>query len=430
MLFHIVPPMKITGPYQYRTKAGKGRLRLRAKPWRLYHNRQQTWYATKELAEKAAEKLLPNRKRITQHDLAEYWHAREILKGVPLLRAARFYVEAHDGMKHAGALVSELAEKFKGTLAGRKKYLTEAKRCIGLLVEHCGTMRITAATPSTIEDFLARFDSAWSHDQALKFARAFFKWCASPQIHARRDNPTAIFKFKNPAGSRVHLALDDALHLLKTTRAEFPEILPAIALQMFAGIRTEEITKLDWKFIRRGRIRLEPEVAKMGQVKGKRVPRFVDWWPVALDVWMPAKFPAAGPLGPVTENLEKGKLVVRSQYLVRKGELLERCRETKPDFRWGQNAMRHSYGTYGLAFFQSADRIAKLMGERDVDTVFNHYADYAEMDDGQKYFSIGSDRLEALPLPKNALELFQKISQQAQAQPRPASEQPAPQVAS
>ena len=53
--------------------------------------------------------------------------------------------------------------------------------------------------------------------------------------------------------------------------------------------------------------------------------------------------------------------------------------------------------------------MAKLLGERDVDTVFNHYANYEEEDAGQKYFSTGSAVAEELPVPKSAFKFLQNL---------------------
>lgn len=110
---------------------------------------------------------------------------------------------------------------------------------------------------------------------------------------------------------------------------------------------------------------------------------------------MPGEFPVDGPIA--------------NHYRRMKGRLIARCRETKGDFRWGQNAFRHSYGTYGLALFQSADRISRLMGDRDVDTLYNYYAEYETQERGREYFSIGSAIVEPLPLTKVDVKLLKRL---------------------
>jgi len=383
--------------------------RKRPSKWRLYHRGRSSYYPTEEAARKAADEIAEStsmiRGRLSAAQIDEVIHCRELLKGTPLLRAVRFYLEAHraqtEAMQEPAAV---MIAKFTNTLRGRPKYLAEATRNLGLLSKSLGPkIAVGEISTNDIEEFLNCFDSEWSHDAALKFARAFFKWACSARVRARTDNPTDLFEFKNPQGSKIYLTIADATHMLGVCRTDFPDILPAIALQAFAGIRTEEIIRGDWRTIRRGSIRLDPEVAKMGQVKGKRVPRIIDFWPAALDAWMPSPLPTSGPIA--------------ADFRRRKGELIAACRESKKDFRWGQNALRHSYGTYAYAFFQSADRVAKLMGERDVDTLINHYAEYETEENGQAYLSIGSSRLEAPPMPKNIMNLIQQIHRATSSQP-------------
>ncbi len=367
-------------------------------PWRVYFRGKSYWFHTQADAEKKKTNLEGGSTlaRLSTRELDEYLYSRELLKGISVLRAVRYFLEHNAGrMRNAAKTVRELVSDFTARLRGRPKYLQEAKRNLRLLVEHCGNTPAADVGPETMMRFLDGFKSDWSHDNALRYAKSFFKWTMSAQVRARRDNPCDEFKMKNPTGSKVYLSIDDAAHVLKICREEFPKLLPAVGFQLFAGIRTEEIIRIEWRSIRRGMIRIEPEVGKMGQVKGKQVPRMIDFWPAALDACLPVELPP------------KGKVV--KWYDRMKTRLLARCHETKPSFRWGQNAFRHSYGTYGLAFFQSADRMCQLMGERDADTLHNHYAEYETQDHGQRFFSVGASKLEALPIPKGAMNLLQDL---------------------
>ena len=253
-------------------------------PWRVYHRGKSYWFKTETAANSKKDDLAEGRGQLSKREIDEYRYCRELLKGVPLLRAVRFFNEHNSArLTNSTRTVEELVTDFKNQLHGRPKYLQEAKRNVGLLADFCGKMLIGEPSTTTIGEFLAQFKSPWSYDRALKFAKAFFKWAMSPKVRARPDNPCAPFSFKKPAGSKVYFTIDDATHVLKVCRSEFPSLLPAVALQMFAGIRTEEVIRIGWKSIRRGTIRIEPEVGKMGQVKGKQVPRIIDWWPAAHD---------------------------------------------------------------------------------------------------------------------------------------------------
>jgi integrase len=369
-------------------------------PWRVYFRGKSYWFKTEVDAKKKQGDLSLGKGQLTVREVDDYLYCRKLLQGVPLIQAVRFFNEHNSAaLLNRSKTVAEMVELFKARLRGRPKYVQEGKRNLNILVRYCGTKMIGEVSPHTIESFLATIASEWSRDALLKWTRTFFKWCLSPLVKARADNPCDAFGLLNPRGTKVFLSLADTEHLLKICREETPTILHAVGLQLFAGIRTEEIIRMEWRSIRKGSIRIEPEVGKMGQVKGKSVARIIDWWPAALQATMPAELPT------------KGR--VAKWYRMLKSRLLARCRETKPDFRWGQNAFRHSFGTYGLAFQQSSERICALMGERDVDTLHNHYAEYETQENGQKFFSLGSPTLEALPFSNAAIKALQNLLQQA-----------------
>lgn len=369
--------------------------------WRVYFRGKSYWFREEKdaLGKKADLQNGSLKARFTARQLDDYAQSLEILGGVPVLRAVRYFAE-HNGpqLVNRTRTVKELSDDFLKRVRGRPKYVAEVKRNVGLLVEFCGKRAVAEISPTTIEEYLGQFASHWSHDAALKFAKAFFKWTTSPLVKARSDNPCEGFAKRNPIGTKVYLSLEDTQHVLSVCRREFAELLPAIGLQLFAGIRTEEIIRMDWQSVRRGTIRINPEVGKMGQVKGKQAVRIIDWWPAALEATMPPTLRTAGPIA--------------NNYRDRKVELIRRCHATKADFRWGQNAFRHSYGTYGLAFFQSASRMCLLMGERDADTLHNYYAEYETQQRGQGYFSLGASKPEPLPMSHAAVALLQNMMRQ------------------
>ena len=337
------------------------------KPYRVWFQGKVHWFKTQEDAQaKVGEWQGKFMRVLSAREVDDYLHCKELMGEERLLTAVRFYLE-HVPKTDNTKLLSEVLAEYRLRLSGRPKYLTQKKHHLKRLEEEHGDRKLIEISAPLMEQTLEDFDSDWMHDDFLKHSLQFFKWCVDDK-HYLLKNPMESLKKRDPSGSKVFLSLPDVDHVLQVCRKQFPEILVGVGLQLFAGVRTAEVVRLEWKHIRKGAaVMIEEEVSKMGHR------RVVDWWPAALDECFPAECP------------EKGRLV--SDYVDKKTELLRVCRESKKDFVWGQNAFRHSYATYGCAFFQTAGRVSLLMGDRDIDVFFNNYREYATKAQGKTYFA-------------------------------------------
>lgn len=117
---------------------------------------------------------------------------------------------------------------------------------------------------------------------------------------------------------------DDIRLLLKAAR---PELVPALAIGAFAGVRSEEIKRLKWEDVRldQGHIEIRAANAKT------KVRRLIPLSP-NLRSWLA---PLAKPSGPVSPFSNLG-----NQFL----KLAKRAR-----VRWVRNGLRHSYVSYRTA---------------------------------------------------------------------------------
>ena len=55
---------------------------------------------------------------------------------------------------------------------------------------------------------------------------------------------------------------------------------------------------------------------------------------------------------------------------------------------WAHDIMRHSYASYHLAQFESADKTALEMGHRDTQMLFRHYRELVTKEEAQAYWAI------------------------------------------
>lgn len=332
-------------------------------PWRVVRFQKHFYFATEEDARKWIDDLGKNNIRLSprQADLVQY--CRELLGETPLLTAGRFYLE-HSPKVEMTRPMRELAAEYELTLSGRPKYVQEQKRNLRALVLALGDRSITSISRKDANDFVMRDRSEWVQKPRLVQARMFFDW-AKDYVP---KNPFEGISVNLPPTQKTYLSLADTKHLLDTAREHYPSLVPGIMLQLFCGVRTEEIKRLEWSAIRKSGKGHIVDISEQVSKTGER--RVIDWWPKAM-----SRMPIS----------KTGRVAVN--YSRRKSFLVLKCRETKPDFKWGQNALRHSYGTYGCAYFQSAARIALLMGHRDSDTLFRSYREYVSQADGRKYFA-------------------------------------------
>jgi integrase len=142
-------------------------------------------------------------------------------------------------------------------------------------------------------------------------------------------------------------------------------VTPFIAIGAFAGLRSAEIQRLDWKNVRldRGFIEVRAETCK---TRARRLVPISD----NLRAWLE---PYAQPAGPVTPFLAVSSVVVR---------LAKRA-----GMRWKKNALRHSYVSYRLALTNDGAKTALEAGH-DQTILFRHYRELVEPQMAKKWFAI------------------------------------------
>ena len=162
--------------------------------------------------------------------------------------------------------------------------------------------------------------------------------------------------------------LEAAKYECKTRTEGISSMVPALALGFFAGIRTQEIKRLDWQYIdlKAKRITIPSAIAK------KRSVRHIEMQP-NLVKWLRPHHRDQGPVVP------EGKAW---RYH------LDNVREHAPEVPWPHNCMRHSFATYHLAMFGDARLTEMQLGHRSDDLLYTHYRALDTKEDAEKYWKI------------------------------------------
>jgi integrase len=272
---------------------------------------------------------------------------------VSLLAAAEFYAKHHVATS-ASVTVSEAITQ-----------LLSAKKADGRSERYLGDLRVR----------LARFASDYGDQKIAEIGSPEIgNWLRSLPLAPRTRNThhlrlSLLFKYaieqrwtqENPVTksmiAKIHkaptgiLAPEQFGALLSNSTAE---TLPFWVLGGFAGIRSAEIMRLTWSDID-----WQNRLVKIDDTKAKTArERFVDLCDAALR-WLSPYRGSRGPICPISES----HIYQRLQADRNRAGLLE----------WPSNALRHSFGSYYLAFHNDAAKLSLQMGHMTASMVFEHY---------------------------------------------------------
>jgi integrase len=247
-------------------------------PWRVYFRGRSFYCKTEGEAKKKVDELEKSSKgAFSARELDEYRHAKELLQGASLLAAVRAYVEFQQGEENITVAVA--IKRFLEGTGGRPDYVEKKEYFLSRLRDAVGDKRIGAVTPSDILAASLKFRSDWMKNDFVRHSGILFRYCIKMRI--TRNEPTSGVAERKVKPSKIILSLPDTEHLLATCKECLPEILPAVALQLFMGIRTTEVCRLEWSAVKLGEhVDISPEVSKTHER------RVIDWWAPRLSEYI------------------------------------------------------------------------------------------------------------------------------------------------
>lgn len=163
------------------------------------------------------------------------------------------------------------------------------------------------------------------------------------------------------------------------------DIRASLALGAFAGLRTEEIHRLDWKDVRLAE-RVVVVTAGKAKTRSRRVVPITD----NLALWL-------APLrlleGPVDPSPTSKATTHRWRRIAEKVDVL-----------WKHNALRHSFISYRLAVVQNPAQVAFESGNSPA-MIHRHYKALVTEAQGREWFTIEpkSDGADILPMPESGV---------------------------
>ena len=264
-----------------------------------------------------------------------------------------------------------IVEKEKQNLRARS--INDIRSRMGIFSRNFGARLVKEITQAEIEEWLNNLTEL-SVRSILNYRlclSTFFNYAVKKGF--RVDNPVEripvpIIDWRPPVILKVKQAEKLILHAAMTNE-EFG-LLPMVALGLFAGLRSNEISRLDWSAIdlERKLLTVGPQVAK------KRQLRVIDLMPNCV-AWLQLCNKKKGRVAPSNLFKSFAKFTKEAGF---------------PNWKEKySNAMRHSFGSYYYALTSDSSKTAAMLGHKSNDQMlFDHYRSLARKSDAEKYFSI------------------------------------------
>jgi integrase len=222
-------------------------------------------------------------------------------------------------------------------------------------------------TPHDVESWLDSIDNLTTRKNRIRDLSIFFEFCRRRGYCG--SNPLENIERPVVTLRRPEIfTLEEAEALLTTAHLNSKlELVPAIAIGLFAGLRMSEIKQLDWRNVdfEHRVIDVDESIAKMRQQRNVDVND-------SLIAWLT---PYAKPNGAIIPKGFRRKM--------------EQVRKLAGITKWPDNGLRHSFGSYHVAHFQNPNMTALQMGHNTTDMLFKHYRNYRiRKRDAERYWKL------------------------------------------
>ena len=303
----------------------------------------------------------------------QFVEANQMLKGASLVEAARFYVQQNADeleTKLVGKVLEEfIADREKHQLS--KPYLRDLRSRLGRFAESFKCPMASIQT-SEIERFLDSLEvSPRTRKNYIDTLGTLFTF-AKARRYVSRSHP-GVSEVTKPRRQATEIQIFTPEELATLLHGAPRELVPALAIGAFAGIRSEEIKRLDWSDIN-----LSEEFIQIKSADAKTKVRRLAPVPENLRQWLAPFSTKTGPVCPY-KNLANSFLMVAE----------------KAGVAWKHNGLRHSFISYRVAQVQDVPKVALEAGNS-AQVIFADYLKVVPVSEAERWFAIRPGRRECI----------------------------------
>jgi integrase len=258
------------------------------------------------------------------------------------------------------------------------RYLKDLRNRLGIFAAAHPERHIADFTGPQIDDWLRSLPhSGVTRNNYKRLLGVLFSYAVSrsylPANPARQAEKAKV-KPEKPG----ILTTEQAERLLRGAK---PEILPAIAIGLFAGLRPEaEVWRLDWSAID-----LDEKLIDVSKSKNVASDRFVTI-SENLATWLKLHAKRSGPVSPTGDKYN---------YLLQKARAAATVsaeKDQKPEegiTSWPQDCLRHTFASMHYAHGKNAGETAQQLGHgQNLRTFIRHYKNRVKPADAERFWSI------------------------------------------
>ena len=312
----------------------------------------------------------------------EYAQARAALPAdTTLKQAADFYVARHP-RNLTPKLVSEVVAEF---LADRESAQCSAVHIRDLRVRlgqfsRAFALPINAVDPQLVQLWIHNLKrehdqkpaSARTKKNVLRNIRALVNF-ARRRKHLPADLALEFRELTAPKskGSAIGIYSPDEIRALLA--AADPNLIPALAIGAFAGLRMAELTRLDWKQVRLTE-RLIVVEADQAKTAARRLVPISD----NLLQWLMPHYCPEGSVGGCVDATDRDGHALGNRLL---------RTAARASVQWKRNGLRHSFISYRTAALKDVPAVALEAGNSPA-VIFSNYRALATEAEGQAWFAV------------------------------------------
>ncbi len=321
-------------------------------------------------------------RRLTAGEAEDAAKAYDILNGrCTLSEAAQHWSdwkERTDRSVTLEALWNEYQERKETSVSD--SYLKDMSRYSVPLIAALGQRTVSEIEPIEIEKAIeGSFHTDRQFDNASRTIRPAFSFAIKRGY--LDENPFTRIESRKPKKSPTEIAtLEECEAVLEACRdhrkeknipmsyrLDCSDCIPAVALQLFAGIRPKEITRLHWEHVD-----FDHEFIKVGlDVAKTRSVRNIEM-ATNLRAWLE-----------LTPEGERTGRIIPSVW----GDKIKAIRHVVGIAK-KQDVLRHSFASYHLAAYGDIKKLQEAMGHGTPEMVLQHYRALVKKADGVKFWRI------------------------------------------
>ncbi len=278
-----------------------------------------------------------------------------IIPAAEILDACRFWKAHRPDKPFVPKLVAEAKAEFMTLQAAKSE---SRRRTLGsylkMFAEKFGGKLLHEVDPVELDEFVS--SKKWkpkTFNEFLGGVSLLYKSAAFRNWVPRGCNPACDIKRRKLTDAAIHVFEPwEASKLLTALVVKAPELVPFMALWLFAGIRKFEISRMNWPQVHRGVetgwIEMAPSITKTG--RGRSVPVQPN-----LRSWLTTYQKASGTVLPA-------HWLTATKSAEHRLSELQRFISRKTGVVWQSNAPRHSYATYYFKITKDPGTVVAAMG--------------------------------------------------------------------